>query len=338
MLTMSFRKRLSGILTPPSWIVPSSKSDPGLTSYSPELDSGPSLAEIGSILHELLEPERLNTDEVKNRLGRIKDITGKYGYVQVAREIRDTVERMPNATGAGVAYRKTRGYELACDLTLQYARKRLRGEGGSEVCVEAVGVASEVVECLFATGKYTKGIELALDLMDAVLMRTCEGEGPCDDVLRAAQEIAAQTLERSLAADEQARGNKSNSGDDQLDDLDSDPGGSIPAETLQYLATAAERVRGARRRLSKLERISEPTARLRFLGTVAEEAAGANLWTLAAGALDASAAMVRERNPNEAAAMDLRSRAVCERAAAEAQNARMNLLAQRYHARAMRAG
>jgi len=334
--SMSKRKRLSGILTPPSWLIPSTKSNPPPMA-EPSASTGPSLADLGPILKDLLEPGRLNESETRERLGRVKELGAKYGCVQVAREIRDTVERMPAATSEGVEYRKNRGFELACDLTLQHARQRLRSNAPAEALTEVVAVAEEVLECLFAPGKHLKGIELNIDLMDSVLHQVSVGEGNCDDYLRTAQEIATKTLERSLSADEAARGVKSAELDDDLD-LDSSGPSGIPADALAYLATVCERMRGARRRMSGVERISEPTARLRFMGAVSEEAAAANVWGLAVSALAASAAMMRERNPNESAMLLKRAKAVCDRAAEEADNAGLKFLAQRYRQRGTQLG
>lgn len=107
----------------------------------------------------------------------------------------------------------------------------------------------------------------------------------------------------------------------------------VPAEALAQLAATCERIRGARRRMSSLERVADPAGRMRFLRIIAEESAAANLWGLAATALEESAALIRSHNAAESDALAKRARAVCERAAAESDAAGFKQLAQRYRKR-----
>ncbi len=329
--SMSKRKRLSDILTPPTWLFPASKSDLPPAPDVIEANAGPSLAEIAPMLKELLQPGKLNEGEMRARLGRIKELSAKYGFVQVAREIRDTVDRLPETAADGAEYRKSRGYELACDLTIQHARSKLRVQEPAKVLPEVVAAASEVLESLFAAGKHVKAIELTIDLMDSVLERVCAGQGTCDEYLRTAQEIAAYALERSLVVDEASRKARMNSAQDGT--VAGKDFVIVPAEALAQLAATCERVRGARRRMSSLERVADGAARMRFLQIVAEESAAANLWPLAATALEESATLIRAHNAGESDALAKRARAVCERAAAESDAAGFKQLAQRYRKR-----
>jgi hypothetical protein len=238
---------------------------------------------------------------------------------------------LPDETEGGAAYKKSRGYELACDLSLQHARKQLHTADLNTAVAEVTAVAKEVIESLFAADKHTKAIELNVDLMDAVLQQVTNNETACDELLRTAHEIAGHALERSLAEEEStggARGRRNGAEAEEASEV-----GRVSALALEFLSNVSERMRVVRRRLSGLERADNPSAKLRCLAKIAEEAAAANVWPLAAYALEDGSSLLQKHGSPDGEAWSRRARSVWDRAAAESEASGLALLAKRYRQR-----
>ena len=107
--SMSIRKRISQILTP------------SIRRTSPEVETGFGLrreiggaARIGDILRRLLVDNNQDTESTQTELSDLRDIASKYGCYLIACEIQECVSSMPNEDEDGRAFKKGRGFELAC--------------------------------------------------------------------------------------------------------------------------------------------------------------------------------------------------------------------------------
>ena len=321
---MTIRKRLSDILTPPTWLyTPSPASE--TTPSSPPPETGPSLSEVGPLLKELLMPGEVPEQTTRGRLGRLKEISSKYGCLQVAREIRDTVQRMPEIGTGGVPYKKNRGYDLACDLFLQHARKRLDGADSKAALYDVVTVSEEIQHCLFASKRHVKGIDLGLDLMESVLERMCTGSEGCGDYMQFAQEIVGRTLDAALASDEARRALRPG----KRTEDDGAEIATIPAPVLEYLSAVSERLKQLRRRLG-----SEPApaarARAEFLSHVSQDAATTMLHGLAARSLEEFAAFVKSTDADRAQTLRKHAFTYYEKARVEASGIGLRFSAHRF--------
>jgi hypothetical protein len=254
----------------------------------------------------------------------LKEISAKYGCLQVAREIRDTVQRMPDTGADGVAYKKNRGYDLASDLFLQHARKRLEGSDSKAALYDVATVADEIQQCLFACNRCVKGIDIGLDLMHAVLERACVTMGPSEEYLKTAQEIVGRMLEGALAADEAGRASKkSENGSSDADAT------AVPAPLLEFVSAMNERLRLLRRRMGEAA-TKEPRARAEHLKNVCEDATSVSLSGLAARALEESAAMLAESNVDRARALRQHAFKFYEKGRTEASGVGLRFLAHRF--------
>ncbi len=280
------------------------------------------------MLKELLTPGLLADSATKARLVRLKEISAKYGCLQVAREIRDTVQRMPESAGNGVEYKKNRGYDLACDLFLQHGRKRLEGTDSRAALYDAVTVADEIQHCLFASNRHVKGIDLGLDLMECVLERACVGPEPCDEYLKAAQEIVGRTLEGALAADEASRTSRA-SGKNSEDEAPQTDSFAIAPALLEYLSGLSARLRLLRRRLGESATV-DPRARLDYLSHLAQDASTEQLWGMAARASEEVSARMAESNPAQSKILRQFAFKLYEKARVEASAAGLRFIAHRF--------
>lgn len=295
---MAFPKRLSDILTPPSWLW-SSKPDRTGTGSSPDhVNTGPSLSHVGDILKKLLgaeSPSSPSSDSAA-QLSQLKEIAKKYGCQHLAHEIRDTVGRLPETSSSGEAYKKGRGFELAADLFIQHARGLMRDLPSGAALREVKATVAEIVSCYFLAGKHLKGVEASLDFSSVILCQCVAAPSMAEDYMRTAHEIGGSTLDLTLQADESLRHSNRSS--------DSDPGDlqgtarGIPTELLSYLGDSQEQVRNLRDKLADIVRGSVvedagPVSpdRWAYLTAVAHEAEAAGHTSLAAAAWEAMAAL-----------------------------------------------
>jgi hypothetical protein len=283
---------------------------------------------VGSILKELLTPGLLPDAATKARLGRLKEISAKYGCLQVAREIRDTVQRMPDSSSTGAEYKKNRGYDLACDLFLQHGRKRVEGSDSKAALFDVVTVAEEVQQCLFASNRHVKGIDLGLDLMECVLERASVGPGPCDEYLKAAQEVIGRSLEGALTADESSRASRSASKSSE-EAISAPELVAVPSALLEYLSGMSARLRSLRRRLGE-SATTEPRVRLEYVSHLAQDAATEQLWGLAGRASEEAGALMAESNPGQSKVVRQYAFKLYEKARVEASEVGLRFVAHRF--------
>jgi hypothetical protein len=156
---MSFRKRITEILTPPS----RHKSDFEQLGVAGKQEIG-GVARIGDILTWLLCDVGQGDKATRVELKELRKIATKYGIYLTACEIQGCVVRMPDVDEAGNSFKKGRGFELAADLHYQSLIGWIKGgdDGALEVGSEEFSkYFSELLESFFRRRSILRGFKFA---------------------------------------------------------------------------------------------------------------------------------------------------------------------------------
>lgn len=168
---MSFRKRITEMLTPP--IRHSSDREEFGSKGGGEIGGA---ARIGEILNRLLCDASSSKEAVRIELEALRKIAVQYGSYLTACEIQECVLRMPNANEGGHVFRKGRGFELAADLHYQSLVGRIKGAGDGTLSIETDEFAKyfgELLESYFSAKKHRKGIQVCIGICEDLLTRGC---------------------------------------------------------------------------------------------------------------------------------------------------------------------
>lgn len=137
--------------------------------------------------HKPVDPEQLRTylrvimrtdpiDEEANAkaYAELRAISHKAGAYLTASELKDTLDRFPDADQWGNPYRKALGYEFAASLTLQHIQKEisaietLQRPLGPRILQ---GYCREFMDCVFAAGHVRSGFEHLMVVLDELATR-----------------------------------------------------------------------------------------------------------------------------------------------------------------------
>ena len=157
-------------------------------------------AEVRAWVNILLRAESMNHPDAQEARARLTQMALYGGPYVIATEIRGILERTPAADNGRVTYSKERGYALAAEFFVQHLLQEILS---IERQARPIGQAifkcycDEIMDCLFAAKNARKGIEIAVEIIDGLLLKAVDSFTHKNTYLHLAQLLMKSLMEFS---------------------------------------------------------------------------------------------------------------------------------------------